>query len=112
MDMSLGRISRVYRREGAVNFLRLLFMRSKKIAYQIFLSPIVLPITLLIVAINPWVHIRLIRLHSNRVGHYAFNTEVFLCVIDNYCNKDNKIYKTLFYTVPGRHISNKQLHRM
>lgn len=113
--MGLETVIRIYtafKREGTVGFLKLLWIRFKKIILQVMMSPIAFPITICILAISPWIHIRLIKLHSNRIGHYSFNTEIFLSVQDKYQSEDNRTNKTLFYTVAGYPICNKQMHRM
>lgn len=74
-------------------------------------SVIAIPIALGIIVISPLIKIRLIKLLSYRIGHYALNTELLLCALKT--NHDiHKKWITLFYTTPGQPICNQQLHRM
>lgn len=100
-------IKKIYfklKREGIWNFTRLAIARS-------LANLIAFPIALIIFALSPFIKIRFIRLFSTRIGHYALNTELFLCAKDiNLYNEGKKI--TLFYTQPGQRICNAQLHKM
>jgi putative glycosyltransferase (TIGR04372 family) len=77
----------------------------------ILIRLLALPITLGILAISPWVKIRLVRLISQRIGHYALNTELLLCALDTHLY-GGAGYKTFFYTAPNEPICNLQLQRM
>lgn len=74
-------------------------------------SLLALPIALGIVIISPWMRIKFIRLFSYRIGHYALNTELMLCALDQQLDK-NKNSKLFFYTMPGEVLCNAQLHKM
>lgn len=69
-----------------------------------------LPFTLVLILLFPVVKIKLIRLCSDRIGHYALNTEFLLCYLDEMKQVDKKT-KYVFYTIDAP-ISNQQLHIM
>lgn len=110
----LKKIRFFIKRDGILGFIKYAIGRLhlKKNLIRLLLSPITIPIAVGILAILPWIRIRLIMLFSNRVGHYAWNTEFWLSTLDVYEDEGNKKVKTLFYTVPGYAVSNEQLHRM
>ena len=69
------------------------------------------PAACCIVLIFPFLKIRFVKLHSDRIGHYSLNTELLLCTLDTVSSLKKKKY--LFYVcssyVP---ICNTQLHAM
>src|SRR3990167_11102041 len=77
---------------------------------SIFIS---IPIAIFVFLLIPVVKIRLIRLLSERLGHFALNTEIMLCAFDvgilNKQGKDGRV-KYFFYT--DTVISNKCLYKM
>ena len=60
-----------------------LFVKEKKILLKeplLFLSlPIALICMLLVIILRPFILIRFGLLHSDRIGHFATNTELSLC---------------------------------
>jgi putative glycosyltransferase (TIGR04372 family) len=69
--------------------------------------------TLLILAISPWVRIKFIKLASDRIGHYAWVTEQFLCAKELCVTTEKrKPSITVFYRNPGAALANAQLDRM
>lgn len=104
------RLYSVFRREGTAGFIKLVNIRLKKTILRLLMGPIAIPIAVCILAIAPFIRIRLIRLYSNRIGHYAWNTEYWLCMLDIIGSEKN--CKTLYYTVAGHPVCNTQLHRM
>ncbi len=69
-----------------------------------------LPFSFFLILLFPFVKIRLIRLCSNRIGHYALNTELLLCYLDH-IKSDEKNVKYFFYLLDAP-ICNAQLHLM
>src|SRR3990167_995173 len=112
MKLVETKIYDAFNREGLVGFLKLLNDRSKKRIFRFLLNIIAIPIGICILIIYPFFRIRLICLYSDRIGHYAWDTEYWLCMLDISTDKNKKKYKTLYYTVAGRPVCNTQLHRM
>jgi len=56
-----------------------------------------IPVSLILILISPFYRVRLIGLQASRIGHYALNTELILCEI----NEETGITKnkTLFYNM-------------
>lgn len=69
-----------------------------------------LPFTLIIILLFPIIKIRLVRLCSNRIGHYALNTELLLCYLDNKKSSEKNV-KYIFYIIDAP-VCNDQLHLM
>lgn len=69
-----------------------------------------LPIVLFIRLLRPFIVIRIGRLISERIGHFAANTEVCLCERDAGMNVPYQRYMDIFYHSPS--ISNAQLRTM
>ena len=69
-----------------------------------------LPITFVLILIFPFYKIRLVGLFSDRIGHYAMNTELLLCYLDKIRSTERRV-KYLFYTRDAP-ICNEQLHKM
>lgn len=71
-----------------------------------------LPISLIIICFSPLFRVRLIKLFSDRIGHYALNTELLLNALnsDYFRKSPNDII--FFYSTPGAPICNFQLHIM
>ena len=84
-----------------------LWVRAKRYSCY-FLS---CPIAIIIMLISPVVKIRFIRLISDRIGHFALNTELMLCKLDSIHNDRNivRLYYTCDSSVP---ICNEQLYLM
>jgi putative glycosyltransferase (TIGR04372 family) len=70
-----------------------------------------IPIVLFIRLIRPLLIIRVGSLFSGRIGHFAANTEIYLCEVDSKINVPNSRFCDIQYMSPGV-ISNKQLATM
>ena len=69
------------------------------------------PISILLFIIFPFYKIKLVKLFSDRIGHYALNTELMLCTLDQ--NPPNNNEKYFFFTCSSSApICNSQLHLM
>jgi len=93
------------KRESFTGFCKLFISR-------LLTSLIAVPIVLIILMIYPIIRIHLIRLLSYRIGHYALNTELLLCALDDKLYADEKRTLRWFYTFPEHPICNSQLHIM
>lgn len=69
-----------------------------------------LPIVFMLILLFPFYKIKFVSLFSDRIGHYAMNTELLLCYLDEIRLTENRV-KYLFYTRDAP-ICNKQLHTM
>ena len=75
--------------------------------------PLYIPAILLVVIIRlirPFLLIRFCEMNSSRIGHFAANTELYLCEIDAGINVPKQRYLDLFYM--SKPISNEQLAKM
>ena len=70
----------------------LISMNLYKLLFYILAVPIVLCIRL----IKPWFLVRFGALTSSRIGHFAANTELFLCERDAGINVPKQRYADLF----------------
>lgn len=77
-----------------------------KIPLFVFALPAVIALRL----IRPWLLVRFGFLYSNRIGHFAANTELYLCERDAGINVPQQRYVDLFYMVPP--VCNQQLAKM
>lgn len=68
------------------------------------------PAVVLIRLIKPWLLVRLGALHSSRIGHFAINTELYLCAQDAGINKPMQRHVDLFFH--SGPVSNRQLATM
>lgn len=69
-----------------------------------------IPAVLIIRLIRPWLLVRMDALISARIGHFAANTELYLCEQDAGINVPNQCYIDIFYT--NGFICNQQLATM
>src|SRR3990167_8830033 len=69
-----------------------------------------LPFSLIIIFLFPILKIKLIRLCSDRIGHYALNTELLLCYLDEIKSSQKKV-KYIYYCIDSP-VCNDQLHLM
>lgn len=76
-------------------------------AYQLLFRIVLLPIFLIIRLLSPLINIRFGQLCSERLGHYAFNTEMYLCERDLGMQPKNTI--DIFFNTP---VCNDQLAKM
>ena len=77
----------------------------------IFLFPVGIVLLAIIRLIRPFILIRWKQLMSTRIGHFAINTELYLCERDNKINIPSKKYIDFFYFAAAP-VSNKQLAKM
>ncbi|HLB43567.1 MAG TPA: TIGR04372 family glycosyltransferase [Gammaproteobacteria bacterium] len=86
----------------------------KRISRKFFSSiqyVITIPISIFLFIVFPIYKVKFVKLFSDRIGHYALNTELMLCTLDN--NPPHKNEKYFFYTSSSLSpICNKQLHLM
>jgi putative glycosyltransferase (TIGR04372 family) len=86
-------------------------MKMRALLQKLFIMPLVLlavPVVLLIRVLRPLVLIRFRYLRSNRIGHFAANTEVYLCERDAGMH-GQRVVDIFYYRVP---ICNHQLKKM
>lgn len=78
-----------------------MLFRKMKIALQIPLtSPLYIlavPVVLVLRLIRPWLLVRWGDLYSSRIGHFAANTELYLCEQDAGINAPKQRHVDLFY---------------
>ena len=85
--------------------------RKITIALPILFNSIwALPIVLLIRLIRPIFLVRFGGLISSRIGHFAANTELFLCERDANINKPNQCFVDLFYFASLPVCNRSELH--
>lgn len=72
---------------------RLLLMISVRVPSLILAVPIVLVVRL----VKPWVLVRLGDMHSLKLGHFAANTELYLCEMEAGINKPKGRYFDVFF---------------
>lgn len=77
---------------------------------RIMSAMIALPAAIFFILIFPFYKIKLIGLFSDRIGHYAMNTELLLCYLDSIKNNEKRT-KYIFY-VNEAPTCNVQLHNM
>ncbi|MDC3200287.1 TIGR04372 family glycosyltransferase [Porticoccaceae bacterium] len=70
-----------------------------------------LPVVLVVRIIRPWLLLRFCGLISSRIGHFAANTELYLCEYDAKINRPSQHHVDLFYFAT-RPICNQQLAKM
>jgi putative glycosyltransferase (TIGR04372 family) len=91
-------------KEGGIS----VFWRKTFMLLGIILLPLALPVVLTIRLIRPWLLVRWGTLHSSRIGHFAGNTELYLCGHDAGINVPKQRHVDLFSMEHGP-ISNQQL---
>lgn len=82
--------------------------RALKIILELPLSILAVPIVIVIRLISPWFLVRWGGLISSRIGHFAANTELYLCERDVGINVPIKRHVDLFYMAYNP-ICNRQL---
>ena len=82
-----------------------------RISLKLPLFFLAVPAVIVIRLLRPWFLIRLGSMISSRIGHFAANTELYLCERDADVNVPNKRYVDLFY-MSYRPICNEQLATM
>ena len=88
------------------SFFKILFLVFK----ILFLSIVSLPIILLIRIIRPFVLVRFGKLINSRIGHYASNTELYLCKRDAELHPRKAF--DIFYNDDRKVFCNQQLRKM
>jgi len=86
--------------------LKLVFSILHKLPLFILAIPVIVGIRL----IKPWLLIRWGELHSPRIGHFASNTELYLCERDAGINVPMQRHADILFMEPQ--ISNQQLAKM
>lgn len=76
----------------------------------LLMLPFTLPVVLIIRLISPFLVIRLGQLNSTRIGHFAGNTEVYLCERDAGINIPRRSFVDIWYHTPF--VCNTQLKKM
>lgn len=75
--------------------------KTKRLLRMIFVRPpsliLAAPIVLAIRLIKPWILIRLGDMHSLKLGHFAANTELYLCEMEAGINKPKGRYFDVFF---------------
>jgi len=84
--------------------------RALQIILKLPLYVLAIPVVLVIRLIRPWLLVRLGGLISSRIGHFAANTEMYLCERDAGINVPKQRYIDLFFM--GGPICNDQLAKM
>lgn len=84
-------------------------LRSIKECLRILCFLASTPITFVLILLYPFIKIKFIALFSDRIGHYAINTEMLLHHLDQKKSKHSTKYA--FYTSEAP-ICNTQLHKM
>ncbi len=94
------------------NWAAILYVQKKFIRkfLTLLLSPLGLLLVLVMRAIRPWFLIRINILTSERIGHFAANTELYLCERDAGINLPEGRYVDLWYH--NWPVCNQQLARM
>lgn len=91
---------------------RAVLLRKLKTVFRILpnvpLYLLAVPAVLVLRIIRPWLLVRCGSLVSSRIGHFAGNTELYLCERDAGINVPKQPYVDLFY-MEYRSISNQQL---
>ncbi|MBU1932044.1 TIGR04372 family glycosyltransferase [Patescibacteria group bacterium] len=81
-----------------------------KLFHLLLMLPFALPVVLLIRLLRPFIVIRFGQLVSHRIGHFAGNTEVYLCERDAGINVPRQSFMDIWYHMPS--ITNLQLKKM
>lgn len=95
---------------GSLVLLRKIKLFATK-SYYIPIYILAIPAVLIIRLIKPWLLVRLGGLHSTRIGHFAANTELYLCERAAGVNVPNQRHIDIFY-MGGKPVCNQQLATM
>jgi len=90
---------------------RTVYQLTRVFFLTLLFLPVSIPLFLVMRAIKPWLLIRLHPLYSSRLGHFAGNTELYLCEKDFHINTPVFRYVDLSYFA-SIYICNKQLAKM
>jgi len=88
-----------------------LFKKMKKVLPILPLSILAVPVVLVIRLIRPWLLVRWGNMISSKIGHFAANTELYLCEQDAGINKPKQRHVDLFHLAYSP-ICNQQLVTM
>lgn len=84
--------------------------RALRVIFKLPLYALVVPAVIVIRLIRPWLLVRFGSLMSSRMGHFAANTELYLCEQDAGINLPAQRHVDLFYM--AKPICNQQLATM
>lgn len=84
--------------------------RGLLVAFKFPLFVLAIPFVLVMRLMRPFLLVRIGALRSDRIGHFAANTELYLCERDAGINVPNQRYIDIFYML--KPISNEQLAKM
>lgn len=84
--------------------------RIKKVAWFVVLLPVSVPVFIFLRLSRPFIRIRLGQLESKRIGHFAANTELYLCERDASINMPKGRYVDIFFMAEP--VCNAQLAEM
>ena len=84
------------------------FKQMLKIFFKLSLHILAIPVVLVFRLIRPWLLVRWGGMISSRIGHFAANTEMYLCEKDASINMPKQRYLDIFY-MASRPICNEQL---
>ena len=90
-----------------------LFGKMKRVLWILLESPLfilAIPVVVVIRLIKPWLLVRWGDLRSSRIGHFAVNTELYLCERDAGINLPRRRHADLCFM--ARPICNQQLAKM
>jgi putative glycosyltransferase (TIGR04372 family) len=82
-----------------------------KLSLHVLTVPLAIPVVLVLRIVSPWFLVRWGGLISSRLGHFAANTELYLCERDVGINVPKKRHVDLFY-MAYKPICNQQLAKM
>ncbi|PIO89903.1 MAG: glycosyltransferase, TIGR04372 family protein [Zetaproteobacteria bacterium CG06_land_8_20_14_3_00_59_53] len=97
-------------KRGDLKGIHYIFRKTSQLFLNVVLAPLALVLVLVMRAARPWFLVRIGMLTSNRMGHFAANTELYLCERDAGINVPEGRYVDLWcHNWP---ICNQQLARM
>ena len=99
-----GHVKDFQRGGTTVSKIKLLFRKIFKLPLYV----LAIPTVLIIRFIRPWLLVRLWGLISTRIGHFALNTELYLCEYKAGINKPSQRHIDIFF-MGGKPICNQQL---
>lgn len=97
-------------RQGGWSVLFRKIKRTLFLPYKLFLFALALPVVLTINLIRPWVLIRWGELPGPRIGHFAGNSELYLCERDAGINVPKQRYMDIHFIEEP--VCNQQLAKM
>lgn len=76
----------------------------------IFEAPLAVMILLIIYSLRPFFIVRFQQFYDFRIGHFAANTELYMCELDANINRPSKPFIDIWYH--SHHIVNEQLRKI